>query len=262
LQGTLGGASSLASGINDFGQVVGYAEPPAGGDNGFHAFLYDGTATPPMQDLGTLGGAYSYALSINGSGQVVGYSTIANDRDTRAFLYDPAATPPLQDLNSLIPSDSGWVVRVAQALNDSGQIAGFGYHNGQERAFLLTPLVSPAPAPAVSTEAKVAGGRLLAAVAPVNTGERDPALSAAARTLVNLPPFTSPTPEPSLAFPAHRAAPDTDAGVPPAPALASDWAGPSNPDPASVRCSAPGLEGVDAFGTDPGGDWKPDGTLA
>ena len=43
------------------------------------------------------------------------------------------------DLNSLIPSNSGWVLGRAQAINDLGQIVGFGYYNGQTRAFLLNP---------------------------------------------------------------------------------------------------------------------------
>jgi probable HAF family extracellular repeat protein len=36
-------------GISGDGQVVGYAA--IAGDADYHAFLYDATATPPMQDL-------------------------------------------------------------------------------------------------------------------------------------------------------------------------------------------------------------------
>ena len=32
----------------------------------------------------------------------------------------------MADLNSLIPVNSGWTLRVANAINDSGQIAGWG----------------------------------------------------------------------------------------------------------------------------------------
>jgi hypothetical protein len=39
----------------------------------------------------------------------------------------------------LIPGNSGWNLVVAYDINDSGQIVGWGYHNGLKRAFLLTP---------------------------------------------------------------------------------------------------------------------------
>ena len=44
----------------------------------------------------------------------------------------------LTDLNSLIPAGSGWVLNEARSISESGQIAGSGVLNGQERAFLLT----------------------------------------------------------------------------------------------------------------------------
>jgi len=48
--GTLGGTESLARGINDSGQVVGYSATASGH---WYAFLYYGGT---MADLGTLGG--------------------------------------------------------------------------------------------------------------------------------------------------------------------------------------------------------------
>ena len=66
--GTLGGNLSVAEGINNSGQVVGFSEDLSGNE---HAFLYSNGI---MTDLGTLGGNYSFASGINNSGQIVGYS--------------------------------------------------------------------------------------------------------------------------------------------------------------------------------------------
>jgi probable HAF family extracellular repeat protein len=137
--GTLGGRVSQAFGINASGQVVGLSYIT--GNIVSHAFLYDPAATPPMQDLGTLAGMMggSQAWGINNSGQVVGIGDFADVGG--AFLYDPAATPPMQDLNNLIPSDSGWTLTLANGINDSGEIVGYGFVNGQTyaHAFLLRP---------------------------------------------------------------------------------------------------------------------------
>jgi probable HAF family extracellular repeat protein len=49
----------------------------------------------------------------------------------------------MQDLNNLSrATDSGWILSSARAINASGQIVGFGTHNGQTAAFLLTPTAS------------------------------------------------------------------------------------------------------------------------
>jgi hypothetical protein len=42
------------------------------------------------------------------------------------------------DLNDLIPADSGWVIENVSAINNSGQITGQGYIDGEYHAFLLT----------------------------------------------------------------------------------------------------------------------------
>jgi hypothetical protein len=47
------------------------------------------------------------------------------------------------DLNSLIPPNSGWKLRMANAINDRGQIVGRGLLNGQKRGFLLEPITRP-----------------------------------------------------------------------------------------------------------------------
>jgi len=65
---------------------------------------------------------------------------ISGDAADHAFLY---ANGTMQDLNSLIAPDSGWVLQDADAINDVGQITGFGLINGQTHGFLLTPTPEP-----------------------------------------------------------------------------------------------------------------------
>ena len=56
----------------------------------------------------------------------------------RAFVYDEGK---LSYLDSLVDAAAGWKDLQAVAINDSGQIAGFGTPpDGGSRAFLLTPL--------------------------------------------------------------------------------------------------------------------------
>ena len=70
--GTFGGTSSRANGINNRGQVVGYAY--TSGDATYHAFrtAANQPINPATDDLGTLGGTESAAYAINDIGQVVG----------------------------------------------------------------------------------------------------------------------------------------------------------------------------------------------
>ena len=117
--GTLGGATSVAYGINELGQVVGYSTT-ATGDR--HAFLW--TAGVGMQDLGTLGGGTSStARGINDRGQVVGESVFprvdAREPQTHAFLWTPGAG--LQDLGALGP---GLTSSIAYDINNLGQVVG------------------------------------------------------------------------------------------------------------------------------------------
>lgn len=141
LLGTLGGASSQATAINDNGEVVGFASVLSGYQHAFS--MMDAM----MIDLGTLGGGSSYAYGVNDSGEIVGYSYLA-DGDEHAFLYDNGT---MLDLNSLLPSNSGWELLDAYGINDSGQITGVGLYDGQLSAFVLTdpPSLTAAPEPSM-----------------------------------------------------------------------------------------------------------------
>jgi probable HAF family extracellular repeat protein len=85
-------------------------------------------------DLGPGSGA-----AVNDSGQVVGVS------GGHAFLYSGGQ---MLDLNSLIAPGSGFTLVQANGISDSGYITGYGTAaNGQQHAFLLTPLaLVPEPA--------------------------------------------------------------------------------------------------------------------
>ena len=89
-----------------------------------------------MVDMGALGGSSSYGSAINNNGTVVGLSTIRNG-SYRAFISTNGGK--MQDLNTMIPTGTGWVLEEGTAINDAGQIAGYGTLHAQLRAFLLTP---------------------------------------------------------------------------------------------------------------------------
>lgn len=126
-----GGTVLQAYGINDGGQIACWAKSSTGGD---HAFLY---SKGGLTDLQTLGGLSSIAYGINNSGQVVGMST------TNTFSGNPDAFVssggnPMQDLNLLIQNNPGWRLLSARAINDSGQIVGYGTDPaGNQHAFLF-----------------------------------------------------------------------------------------------------------------------------
>ncbi len=130
--------SALLSGsqawlINNAGLVAGHSWGLA---EEYRSFLYAGGT---VVDLGTLDGfPKTYVYGISDTGQLVGSVTTADGTLSHAFLYTGGA---LLDLNDLLVAGHGWEYLVAAyAVNRSGQIAGYGRINGQDRAFLLTPV--------------------------------------------------------------------------------------------------------------------------
>jgi probable HAF family extracellular repeat protein len=139
--GTLGGDNSGAGSINASGQVTGSSEITPGSST-HHAFrtTATGKVSDPGTDLGTLGGTNSGGGGINSFGVLVGSSEIqVGSLTEHAFIYDTQ----MRDLNNLIPSNSGWVLNAADAINDAGWITGYGTIGGNAHAFLLTPVPEP-----------------------------------------------------------------------------------------------------------------------
>ncbi len=146
------GMRSQANAINDLGQVVGLT----GITNSWyphHAFLItpssgvwkipEADSHPDhinptnalMQDLGTLDRVTdnSEATAINDQGWVVGFSTTSSGTN-QAFLWRNGT---MLNLNSLISSNSGWVLTDASGINEHNEIVGTGLFQGQQRAYLL-----------------------------------------------------------------------------------------------------------------------------
>jgi probable HAF family extracellular repeat protein len=179
LQNLHAGIGSIALGINDQTEVVGYSNDLVGPK----AFLWE---NGKILQLPTLGSGNGVAQAINNRGHVVGGSTFANSNIEHAFLYAEGRIRALDsnssvysfaaainsydqvvgnfetvadrnagtgavyacifvsghaiDLNGFLRRNSGWVLTGAVGINDVGQIVGNGTHNGLSRAFLMTPI--------------------------------------------------------------------------------------------------------------------------
>jgi probable HAF family extracellular repeat protein len=132
--GTLGGRMSEAWGINDRGDVVGYAEldeTDAEGSAVRHAFLFrDGQ----MIDLSPFGSTYSAAFAINNRGQIVGH--YEDDRGRlQGFLYHDGE---IFDLRTLVDGSQERSFPFVRDINDRGQIVGDGAGPNGWHAVLLT----------------------------------------------------------------------------------------------------------------------------
>ena len=105
------GASSIATGINDAGMIVGHASPDFGVPP--HAFLYSNGV---MLDISPFGNSESYAHAINNQGQIVGEFLNASQTAFHAFIYSNGVFTDIGSTNS--------GETVAYAINDSGQAVG------------------------------------------------------------------------------------------------------------------------------------------
>ena len=118
--GTLGGATSVATAINNVGQIVGQSDTATAKG---HPFLYT-ESTGKMTDLSSVLGANAIINGINNLGQIVGQIPTGNSDsagmpETKAFLYSGGKL-------TILPLLAGTDSDAAIGINDKGQIVGTG----------------------------------------------------------------------------------------------------------------------------------------
>ncbi len=134
--GTLGGTWGDAYAINVSGETIVGSRTTAAPSGNPDAFLWKNGRLIDLGNFGT--DVFGEANGINAEGDVAGFSGgDPNDLTTwHALLWKNGA---IINLQSRISANTGWKLLAASGVNESGQINGFGIHNGQYRAFLLTP---------------------------------------------------------------------------------------------------------------------------
>ena len=128
--GTLGGNRTVASGINDAGQVTGYSITS---EFDWHAFI-TGPDGMSMRDLGTLGGGFSQAYGINNTGQVVGQS----DKVRGSPLLQPFITGPGGVGMRELGTSGGYYARPT-GINNAGQVVGWFLSSEGDSSFITGP---------------------------------------------------------------------------------------------------------------------------
>ena len=133
--------SSLAWGVNDLGQAVGQSHPAFSS----RPVLWDGDLAHTAVALPLLpGDNYGVASAINNLGHILGFSAYGvpgtwDIGPSRFVIWRDGGVFELQSLLDPVSGD-GWTITSVSAINNLGQIVGFGSHNGQPTSFLMTPV--------------------------------------------------------------------------------------------------------------------------
>ena len=153
---TLGGSRAGVNAINDHGTLVGWADPAGTAWERAHAIVWE---NGKLRDLHAAGWKTSRATGINNAGDIVGWATTIEGRSF-AFLK---RGDDILDLNTLVPTNSGWRLLDATAINDRGQILAVAWKGKQSRSVLLSP---HALLPVATTASAIVAPPAITAVAP------------------------------------------------------------------------------------------------
>ena len=140
---------SVATAINNDGQIAGYARISTSTDN-YYAAIWSGAT---FTVLGGLDGSSwsSFANALNNVGQVVGYTYIGDGNTMSGSTHKHAVLwngNTATDLNSFLDASSvsaGWVLTQANGINDNGWIVGDAINTltGETHAFQLAAVPEP-----------------------------------------------------------------------------------------------------------------------
>ena len=126
----------FAYGINSTGEVVGVS-----GLSPYNAFYWSGSGA--IQLLNMTGYSFSWARDINDSDIIVG-NALASGGQYHAVLWEGVST--ITNLNNQLAPGSGWVLEQAYAINNAGQIVGYGdYNTDNYHGYILTPIPPGSP---------------------------------------------------------------------------------------------------------------------
>src|SRR5262249_49744538 len=123
-----GSGGTLASGINNLGQIVGYY---AGSDQKYHGFVYNNGAYSSLDDPATSNG--TVAAGINDSGQIAGNINI-NDpsHPEQGFLYSGGTFTAIS-----YPSPTPGTG--VSGINNAGQVVGiYSDSSGRAHSFIYS----------------------------------------------------------------------------------------------------------------------------
>ena len=184
-----GGQQSAAFSITDNGFIVGSADVQNFSDPTSpysHACLFNHGS---LTDLGTLGGNRSGAYGVNVFQQIVGYADRQSTGNPQAFIYQNGV---IQNLNDMVPTGTALHLDQANAINNSGQIVGYGsLSSGATHGFLLTPFLMLQPAYVPGGATSTATITLDAAAPPtgalVTISSSSPTLALPSTALVTIP---------------------------------------------------------------------------
>jgi uncharacterized membrane protein len=121
---------SYAFGINDSGVVVGISDVGT-----FSTTPVTWSPSGQVQALPLFPGEiHGHATGINNLGQVIGWHGTGG----QPAVWIGGEIVDVQ--SALDASGAGWTISTLSGINNAGQIVGGGFHNGQFRGFVLTPV--------------------------------------------------------------------------------------------------------------------------